>query len=246
MATIISLPQASKWAKQDNLPPIRQRNRASRTREYLTPNEVERMIVAARHADGRLAERDALSIMMAYRHGLRASELIALRWEQIDLKAGLLHVVRLKRGSPSTHPLRGPELRALRAWKRAQGDATPYVFTSLRGGPMTRRTVHYVVAPSRQGGRYGLSGPPPHAAPRHRLLPCERRPRHARDSALPRPQKHSAYRALYRTGGRSVQRLLEGLVPIISPYLPKTFPGDFQALIFQHELECAKCAPVVS
>jgi integrase len=146
MATVIPLPQTSKWAKQGQLPPTRQRNQASRTREYLTPGEVERMIVAARHAGGRLAERDALSIVMAYRHGLRASELIALRWEQIDLKAGLLHVVRLKHGSPSTHPLRGPELRALRAWKRAQGDATPYVFTSLRGGPITRRTVHHVVA----------------------------------------------------------------------------------------------------
>ena len=109
MATVIPLHQTSKRAKQDNLPPIRQRNQASRTREYLTPSEVERMIVAARHAGGRLAERDALSIMMAYRHGLRASELIALRWEQIDLKAGLLHVVRLKHGSPSTHPLRGPD-----------------------------------------------------------------------------------------------------------------------------------------
>ena len=61
-------------------------------------------------------------------------------------RAGLLHVARLKHGSPSTHPLRGPELRALRAWKREQGEAMPYVFTSLRGGPITRRTVHYVVA----------------------------------------------------------------------------------------------------
>src|SRR6266851_7912552 len=130
MAAIIRLRQTSKWAMQANLPPIRQRNQASRTREYLTPNEVERMIVAARHAGGRLAERDALSIMMAYRHGLRAAELIALRWEQIDLKAGLLHVVRLKHGAPSTHPLRGPELRALRAWERAQGETMPYVFTS--------------------------------------------------------------------------------------------------------------------
>jgi len=95
---------------------------------------------------GRVGERDALLIMLAYRHGLRASELIALRWDQVDLKAGLLHVARLKHGSPSTHPLRGPELRALRAWKRKQGDATTYVFTSLRGGPMTRRTAHHVLA----------------------------------------------------------------------------------------------------
>jgi type 1 fimbriae regulatory protein FimB/type 1 fimbriae regulatory protein FimE len=123
-------------------------NQASRTREYLTPDEVERMITAARHVGGRLAERDALLIMMAYRHGLRASELIALRWDQIDLKADTLHVARLKHGSPSTHPLRGLELRALHSWKSEQGDAAPYVFTSLRGGPMTRCTVHDVVAES--------------------------------------------------------------------------------------------------
>ena len=104
------------------------------------------MIKGARRVGERLAERDALLILMAYRHGLRASELIALRWDQVDLKAGTLHVARLKNGSPSTHPLRGPELRALRAWKRKGGAATPYVFTSLRGGPMTRRTVHHVVA----------------------------------------------------------------------------------------------------
>lgn len=72
--------------------------------------------------------------------------LTALRWDQLDLKVGRLHVARLKHGDPSTHPLRGPELRAIRAWKRRQADTSPYVFTSLRGGPMTRRTVHYVVA----------------------------------------------------------------------------------------------------
>src|SRR5215472_197152 len=151
MARVITLPQTSKWAKRDNLPPARQPNRASRSREHLTPQEVERMIVAARQAGGRFAERDALLIMMAYRHGLRASELIALRWDQLDLKAGTLQVVRLKHGSPSTHPLRGPELRALRAWKREQGDATPYVFTSLRGGRTTRRAVHHVVAEAGKG-----------------------------------------------------------------------------------------------
>jgi integrase len=148
MALIIPLPQTPKMAKRRNLPPIRRRNQARRTREYLTPDEVQRMIVAARHAGGRVADRDALLVLLAYRHGLRASELIALRWDQIDLKGGTLQVARLKNGAPSTHPLRGPELRALRAWKRGQSDAAPYVFTSLRGGPVTRRTVHHVVAES--------------------------------------------------------------------------------------------------
>jgi len=55
-----------------------------------------------------------------------------------------VHVAR--NGSPSTHPLRGPELRALRSWKRRQDEMAPYVFTSLRGGPVTIRTIHFVVA----------------------------------------------------------------------------------------------------
>ncbi len=59
--------------------------------------------------------------------------------------AGTLHVARLKHGSSSTHPRRGPELWALRAWRREQGDTTLYIFTSLRGGPITRRTVHHVI-----------------------------------------------------------------------------------------------------
>jgi integrase len=84
--------------------------------------------------------------MMTYRHGLRASGVVALRWDQIDLKAHHMYVARRKNGSPSTHPLRGLELRALRAWRRQQDEMAPYVFTSLRGGPMTIRTVHYIVA----------------------------------------------------------------------------------------------------
>jgi len=78
-ATVIQFPKSS---KPGNLPPTRESNQASRTREYLTPDEVERMISAARRWDPRVAERDALLIMTAYRHGLRASELIALRWDQ--------------------------------------------------------------------------------------------------------------------------------------------------------------------
>jgi integrase len=122
----------------------RRRNLDVRTREHLTPDEVERLIAAARQR-GRYGDRDALLIMLAYRHGLRASELIALRWDQIDFKAGTLHVSRLKNGSPSTHPIRGPEIRLLHAWQKQQGGGT-YVFTSERGGPMNRVNVHHVVS----------------------------------------------------------------------------------------------------
>lgn len=113
------------------------------------------MVVAARQR-GRYGARDALLIMLAYRYGLRASELIALRWDQIDFKAGTLHVNRLKQGSPSTHPIRGPEIRLLHVWQHEQGAGT-YVFTSERGGPMTRVNVHYVV--TRAGMAAGLEFP---------------------------------------------------------------------------------------
>ncbi len=143
MGTTSRLAQTPNWAK--HRPPTKPR-KDPLVRDYLTPEEVKAMVAAAKKAGGRTADRDALLVLLAYRHGLRASELTALRWDQIELKAGLLHVARLKHGDPSTHPLRGPELRALRAWKRSQGESSPYVFTSLRRGPMTRRTVHYVVA----------------------------------------------------------------------------------------------------
>jgi len=67
MAEVIRLDQTLNWAKRRNLPPLRQRNQASRTREYLTPDEVERMILATRQVGGRVASRDALLILMAYR-----------------------------------------------------------------------------------------------------------------------------------------------------------------------------------
>jgi len=82
-----------------------------------------------------------------------------LRWEQVDLKAGLLHVNRLKNGVPSTHPLRGPELRALRQLRREWPDS-PYLFASERGGPMTTSNVRKLV--TRAGQAAGLPFPHTH------------------------------------------------------------------------------------
>jgi type 1 fimbriae regulatory protein FimB/type 1 fimbriae regulatory protein FimE len=87
-------------------------------------------------ARSRYGHRDATMILLSYRHGLRVSELVALRWDQVDLKQGLLQVSRLKRGTPSVHPLRGPEIRALRQLAR-EYPFSPYLFVTERGGPMT-------------------------------------------------------------------------------------------------------------
>jgi len=141
----VNLLQRPFSAKTRGLPPIKQPNKARRGREYLTPGEVEKMIDAARGAGGSLAQRDALLILEAARHGFRAAELVALRWDQFDFAAGTLLVERVKHGSPATHYLQGPETRALKAWRRQQGESA-YVFTTLSGKPMTTRTVHHVVA----------------------------------------------------------------------------------------------------
>ena len=73
------------------------------------------------------------AILLAYRHGLRAAELCQLRWSQIDLRHGRLHVNRAKGGIESVHPLHGPELRALRPLR----GASPYVFVTEAGTPAT-------------------------------------------------------------------------------------------------------------
>src|ERR1017187_2011908 len=106
-----------------------------RTREYLTEAEVERLMKAAR--DNRWAHRDATMILVAYRHGLRASELVDLRWEQVEFRTATLHVRRVKQGTPSTHPILGDELRALRRLQREQEPKASFVFTSERGAPFS-------------------------------------------------------------------------------------------------------------
>jgi type 1 fimbriae regulatory protein FimB/type 1 fimbriae regulatory protein FimE len=105
---------------------------------------MERLMEAA-GAGMRHGARDRTLLLLMYRHGLRVSEAITLRWDQVDLKTGHLAVVRLKNGVPSTHPLRGPELRALRQLRRDWPD-TPYLFVSERGGPMTASNVRKLVA----------------------------------------------------------------------------------------------------
>jgi integrase len=115
--------------------PRRLPNRKLRTREYLTPSEVEDLTEAAK--GNRWGNRDAAMVLVAYRHGLRAAELVDLRWDQVDFKAATLHVRRVKKGTPSTHPILGDELRALRRLQREQEPKSPFVFASERGAPFT-------------------------------------------------------------------------------------------------------------
>jgi hypothetical protein len=76
-------------------------------------------------------------ILVGYRHGLRVSELVDLRWDQVDFATASLHVRRVKQGTPSNHPILGDELRALRRLQREQEPKSPFVFTSERGAPFS-------------------------------------------------------------------------------------------------------------
>jgi len=115
--------------------PTRLPNKELRTREYLTESELEKLFEAAK--SNRLGHRDATMMLVAYRHGLRVSELVDLRWDQVDFRTATLHVRRVKQGTPATHPINGDELRALRKLQRDQQPKSPFVFTSERAAPFS-------------------------------------------------------------------------------------------------------------
>jgi len=136
---IITLPQAPKRRK----PPGRRKNADLRVREHLTGDEVMRLMKAAKTV-GRHRMRDAALILTAYRHAFRVSELVGLRWDQIDFSAGHLYVKRLKKGTSSTQPIIGDELRNFRRLQR-EYLPSPYVFSSERGGPLSSDAVWNLV-----------------------------------------------------------------------------------------------------
>ena len=131
--------------------PRRAKNSELRSREYLTEQEVNALIAAARQ--NRYGHRDSTMILIAFRHGLRASELVGLRREQVDYARAVLHVRRIKGGTPSVHPLSGVELRALRRLQR-ESTASPFVFVSERGAPFT--TAGFARMMERVGEAAGL------------------------------------------------------------------------------------------
>ncbi|MGB9385730.1 MAG: tyrosine-type recombinase/integrase, partial [Pseudolabrys sp.] len=138
--------------------PRRPRNADLRTREYLTEGEVERLMKAAMR--NRWGHRDSTMVLVAYRHGLRAAELVDLRWDQIEFRTANLHVRRVKQGTPSTHPILGDELRALRRLQREQESKSPFVFTSERGAPFSPAGFARMIERAGIGAKLGFKAHP--------------------------------------------------------------------------------------
>jgi type 1 fimbriae regulatory protein FimB len=129
-----------------------------RRKDFLGEAEIAALLDAARK--GRHRARDHLLILMMYRHGLRVSELIALRLEDLNLKEARVWIPRLKNGLSVEQPIAGDELRAIRRWLASRQDYLPWLFISERGQPFTRQAINYIVGQA--AGRAGLSGVHPH------------------------------------------------------------------------------------
>jgi type 1 fimbriae regulatory protein FimB len=115
-----------------------------RRKDFLSEAEVAALLAAARKS--RHGDRNRLLILLMYRHGLRVSELIALRREHVNLREARLWVPRLKGGLSTEHPIAGDELRAIRAWIGARLDLLPWLFISERDQPLTRQAVNHIVS----------------------------------------------------------------------------------------------------
>ena len=97
---------------------------------------------------------------MMYRHGLRVSEAIGMRRDEIDLDRACLWVRRLKNGLSVEQPVTGDELRTIRRYLATRRDALPWLFLSERGQPLTRQSVNYLIAAA--AARAGLPRVHPH------------------------------------------------------------------------------------
>jgi type 1 fimbriae regulatory protein FimB/type 1 fimbriae regulatory protein FimE len=121
----------------------------------LTAAEVKQLVDCGKII-GRHGSRDALLILMTYRHALRVGEVVDLKWDQLDLDNAKMHVNRLKNGDSSVHYLEGDEIRALRKIRRAYPDSA-FVFTSERKGPLSPNAVHKIVARAGERAEMELS-----------------------------------------------------------------------------------------
>lgn len=131
--------------KRDKASTVDEHERSDR--DFLTQAETTRLLNSAK--TGRFGVRDYAMLLLAFRHGLRVSELVSVRTSDVDLDARRIWVRRVKDGLSTNQPLQGDELRAVRGYLRIRKDNLPWLFLSSQGGQMTRQNLNYII---RQAG----------------------------------------------------------------------------------------------
>ena len=131
------------------LPPRKKHSPLLRERRHLTEREIQQMINCARN-QGELGLRNAVMLMLMYTHALRVSEVIQLKWDDIDVEALSINIDRMNRGVASKHTLSAVEAGLLFRLRRSSLRDASYVFCSEKGVPLARRTVHFIVAKAAQ------------------------------------------------------------------------------------------------
>jgi integrase len=146
-------------------------------------------------------------VLVAYMHGLRVSELVDLRWDQLDFRTANVHVVGSKQGTPSTHPILGDELRALWRLHREQEPSRPSC-----SRPSAVLHLLRLASPACSNG---LEKPPSCHLSRTRI--CSGTPADTRlqtgatTRGVPRSQEYPTHGALYRAVTDAVQEFLAGV-----------------------------------
>ena len=113
--------------------------RQERTIHFLTQDELRRLFKVMR------SKRDRAIFLVAYRHGLRASEIGLLQRADVDAKQGRISIHRLKGSLSAVYPMQPDVLKAIRSYLRTRNDESPYLFVSNRGVPISRYMLHHLM-----------------------------------------------------------------------------------------------------